>query len=331
MEILILGGTVFLGRHFAEIAMKRGHSVTLFNRGRHTDVLPDVEQLHGDRDGDMEILKGRNWDSVIDTSGYVPRVVRKSVRQLAQVTDHYTFISSISVYEDFSKKNLTEEASTGKLADETIEDIGEGNYGPLKALCETVVQDEMPGRSLIVRPGLIVGPYDPTDRFTYWPWRIKQGGNVLAPGNPQGLIQWIDVRDLASWILDLVEKKQTGVYHATGPSEPLTLKRFLEACKDTLNQTARLQWITEQILLDQGVEYWSEMPLWIPKTANMDGFLAVDNQKAIKAGLTFRPIQESIRDTAEWAQSRPAGYQWKAGMDERRENELLTSFSNKEV
>lgn len=331
MEILILGGTVFLGRHLAEIAIRRGHSVTLFNRGRHTDVLSDVEQLHGDRDGDLEILKGRNWDSVIDTSGYVPRVVRKSARQLAKVTDHYTFISSISVYEDFSKKNLTEEASTGKLADETIEDIGEGNYGPLKALCETVVQEEMPGRSLIVRPGLIVGPYDPTDRFTYWPWRMKQGGNVLVPGNPQGPIQWIDVRDLASWILDLVEKKQTGVYHATGPSEPLTLNRFLEACKDTLNQTARLQWIPEQILLDQGVEYWSEMPLWIPKTANMDGFLAVDNQKAIKAGLTFRPIHESIRDTAEWAQSRPAGYQWKAGMDERRENELLTSFSNKEV
>lgn len=330
MNLLILGGTVFLGRHLAELALKRGHSVTLFNRGSHSDVLPDIEQLHGERDGDLEVLKGRKWDAVIDTSGYVPRVVRKSASLLAHLTDHYTFISSISVYEDFSKQNLDEEAVRGKLKDESVEDIGDGNYGPLKALCESAVQEKFPGHSLIVRPGLIVGPYDPTDRFSYWPWRMKKGGNVLAPGNPQAHVQWIDVRDLASFVLDLVEKKQTGVYHATGPSSPLTMKQFLEACRDTLNPAARLQWIPEEFLLNQGVAYWSEVPLWISKEANMDGFLAVDNRKAIKAGLTFRPIQETVRDTAEWLQTRPTNYVWKAGMDTIREKELLTQYCDRD-
>jgi 2'-hydroxyisoflavone reductase len=329
MDLLILGGTVFLGRHFAELALKRGHSVTLFNRGSHSDVLPEVEQLHGDRDGDLEILKGRKWDAVIDTSGYVPRVVGKSAKLLAQLTDHYTFISSISVYEDFSKRNLNEEADRGRLKDESVEDIGDGNYGPLKALCEKAVQEEFPERSLVVRPGLIVGPYDPTDRFSYWPWRVKKGGKVLALGNPQAPLQWIDVRDLASWVLDLVEKKQTGVYHATGLSAPLNMKQFLKACKDTLNPTAQIQWVSEEFLMNQRVAYWSEMPLWIPKEANMDGFLAVDNRKAIKAGLTFRPIQETIRDTAEWLETCPTNYKWKAGMDANREKELLTLYGNK--
>jgi 2'-hydroxyisoflavone reductase len=158
---------------------------------------------------------------------------------------------------------------------------------------------------------------------------MKKGGHVLAPGNPQSRVQWIDVRDLASWVLNLAENKHTGVYHATGPSVLLTMKQFLKACKDTLNPTAQIQWVSEQFLTNQGVAYWSEMPLWIPKEANMDGFLAVDNRKAIKAGLTFRPIQETIRDTTEWLEIRPTNYKWKAGMDAKREKELLTLYGNK--
>ncbi|TGA97608.1 NAD-dependent epimerase/dehydratase family protein [Sporolactobacillus shoreae] len=328
MRILILGGTVFLGRHLAEIAKKRGHSMTLFNRGHHPEVFSDIEQLHGDRDGDLEVLKNRRWDAVIDTSGYVPRIVRQSAQLLSQLTDHYTFISSISVYQDFSKSNITEQAEVGKLDDEAVEDIGKDNYGPLKALCESVVQEVMPGRSLVIRPGLIVGPHDPTDRFTYWAWRIRKGGTVLAPGNPEAPVQWIDVRDLASWILDMVEKKQTGVYHATGPKEPLTMKAFLESSVTSLSSQTQLQWAEEDFLLKQDVGYWMEMPLWIPEKENMSGFQMVDNRKAVKAGLLFRPIQETIRDTAEWASGRPSDYEWRAGMSAEREQEILRKARN---
>lgn len=330
MNILILGGTVFLGRHLAEIAKEKGHCVTLFNRGNHSGILSHIEQLHGDRDGNLEVLKDRRWDAVIDTSGYVPRIVRKSIHLLSHLTDHYTFVSSISVYSDFSKQNIDEQADVGKLADETVEIINGETYGPLKALCELVVQEKMPNRTLIVRPGLIVGPYDPTDRFTYWPWRMMKGGTVLAPGDPNARVQWIDVRDLASWILDMVEAKQTGIYHATGPKEPLTMSAFLDSCAEVLNTGVQFQWAKEEFLLDHGVAGWTEMPLWVPVKENMSGFQTVDNRKAIQAGLSFRPIRETIRETAEWVLERSADYDWKAGMKLERERELIEKIINKD-
>lgn len=329
INILIMGGTVFLGRHLGEIARERGHSVTLFNRGNHPDIAPDIEQLHGDRDGDLKVVQNRVWDAVIDTSGYVPRIVRKSAKLFAQSTDHYTFISSISVYKDFSKSGLDETTGVGKLGDESIEEVTGDTYGPLKALCESAVKEELPGRSLIVRPGLIVGPYDSTDRFTYWPWRVMKGGKILVPGDLEALIQWIDARDLALWILEMTERKQTGTYHATGPAEPLTLRTFLKSCAATLNPKVQFQWAKEDFLLDQGVDYWTEMPLWIPRKVNMRGFLSVDNSKAIQAGLSFRPVQETIRDTAEWVRSRPSNADWKAGMSAERERELLEKIGEK--
>ena len=185
MNLLILGGTVFLGRHLVEAALARGHAVTLFNRGQHNpDLFPEVERLRGDRDGDLQALEGRRWDAVVDTCGYVPRVVRASAEMLAPNVDHYTFISSISVYADTSKPGIDEQAPVGTLDDPTTEEVTGESYGPLKALCEQAAEAAMPGRVLNIRPGLIVGPHDPTDRFTYWVRRVAEGGEVLAPGNP---------------------------------------------------------------------------------------------------------------------------------------------------
>jgi nucleoside-diphosphate-sugar epimerase len=217
MRILILGGTVFLGRALVDEALRRGHRLTLFNRGRSNPGLyPQVERLTGDRKHDLSALAGRVWEAVIDTCGYLPGVVALSAAALANSVEHYTFISTESVYASPLQPGLDESASVGLLEDESVEEISGGTYGPLKALCERAVEAALPGRTLVVRPGLIVGPYDASDRFTYWPWRVAQGGRVLAPGRPERGVQFIDVRDLAAWIIRLVERRQTGVYNADG-------------------------------------------------------------------------------------------------------------------
>ena len=198
MKLLILGGTVFLGRHLVEAAQARGHQLTLFNRGQHNpELFAGVEKLRGDRSGDLSALRGRRWDAVIDTCGYIPRIVRASAELLADAVDHYTFVSSLSVYADTSRPGIDESAPVGQLADETVEDITGETYGPLKALCEQAAGRALPGRVLTVRPGLIVGPHDPTDRFTYWPVRVARGGALLAPGRPERRVAFVDVRDLA--------------------------------------------------------------------------------------------------------------------------------------
>ncbi len=218
MRILILGGTVFVGRHLVEAALARGHEVTLFNRGQHgPDLYPGVEKLRGDRDGGLDALRGRRWDAAIDTCGYVPRIVRASATLLANAVDHYTFISSVSVYPEAHTRHLDEDSPVGALDDESVEDVTPETYGPLKALCEQAAEGAMSGRALTIRPGLIVGPHDPTDRFTYWPRRVAQGGEVLAPGRPERPVQIIDARDLAAWTLQLVASGARGVYNATGP------------------------------------------------------------------------------------------------------------------
>ncbi|MDQ4077198.1 MAG: SDR family oxidoreductase [Chloroflexota bacterium] len=326
MKLLILGGTVFVGRHIVRAALARGHEVTLFNRGQHNpDLFPEVEKLRGDRDGDLSALEGRRWDAVIDTSGYVPRVVRASAELLAEKVKHYTFISSISVYDDFSEPGIDETRSVGTLADESVEEVTGETYGPLKALCEQAAEAALPGRVLVIRPGLIVGPYDPTHRFTYWPRRVAAGGEVLAPGNPEQPVQFIDVRDLAQWIVQMVEAKQTGVFNATGPEAPITIGEFLDACRSTLNGAAWFTWVDESFLLEEGVTPFTEMPLWVPE--EMAALHTASIDKAVAAGLELRPIEHTIESTFAWDATRPGDTPLRAGLSHERERELLKKYS----
>ncbi|MBI3460443.1 NAD-dependent epimerase/dehydratase family protein, partial [Candidatus Acetothermia bacterium] len=318
------------GRHLVEAALASGHTVTLFNRGQHNaDLYPNVEKLRGNRDGDLNALKGRRWDAVIDTCGYVPRVVKASAEFLANSVDHYTFISSISVFADFSKPDMDESAPVGKLKDESVEQITGETYGPLKALCEQAAERAMPGRMLNVRPGLIVGPHDPSDRFTYWPARIAQGGEVLAPGQPEYLVQIIDGRDLAQWTLKMVEQKKIGIYNATGPEYALTLGTVLEGCKAVSKSDARFVWVDEKFLLESKVTPWTEIPLWVPQEKDNAGFSAVNCQKAITAGLKFRPIAETIRDTLAWNTTRPSNTERRSGLKPEKEKELLQNWQKR--
>ena len=330
MKILILGGTIFVGRHLVEIALARGHQVTLFNRGQsNPDLFPQVETIIGDRDGGLEGLSGRRWDAVIDPSGYFPRLVRASAEFLAEVVDHYTFISSISAYADAKKIGIDENYPTATMDDETVEEVTGDTYGPLKVLCEAAAEAAFPGRTLTVRPGLIVGPYDPTDRFTYWPCRIVQGGEVLAPAPPTFPVQIIDARDLASWTLDMVETWRTGVYNATGPEHPLTMGEVLETCQSVIDTDAQITWVTEAFLLDQEVAPWTDLPLWIPVSdENFAGFSRVAVSKAVGAGLSFRPLAQTVADTLAWARTRPKDHEWRAGLRPEREAELLAKYVN---
>lgn len=336
MNLLILGGTVFVGRHLVEAARAAGHTVTLFNRGQHNpDLFPDVEKLRGDRttaEG-LEVLRGRTFDAVIDTCGYVPRVVRASAELLAGAVGHYTFVSSISVYADFKTPGTNESAPVARMNDPSVEQVTGETYGPLKALCEEAAESALPGRVLCVRAGLIVGPHDSTDRFTYWPARVDRatsgvrGGGVLAPGNPDAPVQFIDMRDLAGWMVRAAEAGTTGVYNATGPNYPLTMGELLETCRRVSQSDANFVWVDEEFLAAQNVEPWSQMPLWVPSgDSDMAGFSAVNCGKAIKGGLTFRPLEDTMRDTLAWAKTRAADSTWRAGITPEREAELLAAW-----
>lgn len=304
MKLLILGGTKFLGRHLTEAALERGDEVTLFNRGRsNAEIYPDVEKIRGDRDGGLEALRGRRWDAVVDTSGYVPRVVRASAELLADAVDFYAFVSSMSVYADYSKPN-DEDAPVARLEDESVEEVTGETYGALKALCEHAAEEALPGRVLSVRAGLIVGPYDPTPRFPYWTARVARGGEVLAPAKPEREIQLIDARDLAAWILKMADERRVGVFNACGPDYELTMGRFLEECREVSRSDASFTWASDEFLLEKGVEPWSEMPLWFPESEEKYRyFLRVNCERAISAGLTFRALSDTIRDTLAWQAS----------------------------
>jgi 2'-hydroxyisoflavone reductase len=329
MDILILGGTVFLGRHLVTAALVRGHRVSMFNRGQHNpELFPEVEKLRGDRDSDLAALDGRTWDAVIDTCGYVPRIVRKSAEKLKGSCGHYTFISSISVYSDLSRHGLTEDDLVFGLGDESVEEINGATYGPLKRDCELAVEAQFGEKALVVRPGLIVGPHDPTERFSYWPHRIAQGGKVLAPGKPEEPTQIIDTRDLAEWTLDLVEMGVGGTFNATGPDYTLTMGAVLECCKDVTGSNAELVWVSEQFLLEKEVVPWSEMPLWIPseRDETMRGFSRFDCSKAIRAGLKFRPLEETVRDTLKWDRTRDKNGTYSNCVTREKEASLLKDF-----
>ena len=301
MNILVLGGTVFLGRHYVAAALARGHAVTLFNRGRHEPGLfPEAEKLRGDRDQDLSALRGRSFDAVFDPSGYRPEQVRAVLQALGGRSPHYAFVSSISAYGSFPPGRSCDEGSA--LAQ------GSQGYGALKARCEEALAEALPGRAAVVRPGLIAGPHDPTDRFTYWPRRMSRGGEVLAPGRPERPIQFIDVRDLAHWCVLLAEQRRDGIFNAVGPGSRLSMGGFLEACRLALGSQARLHWVPDEELAAAGVKPWTELPLWIPDAdPDSGGMLLADNRRAIAAGLSFRPLADTIRAVFDWdkALSRP--------------------------
>ncbi len=331
MKILILGGTVFVGRHLTRTALNRGHQVTLFNRGQHNpELFPQAQKILGDRDGGLGSLEGKKWDVVIDTCGYVPRIVAASARCLSQSVSHYTFISSISAYGDVSQPGVDEESPVAQMADATVEEINSETYGPLKVLCEHAIMSEYPDRSLIVRPGLIVGPNDPSDRFTYWPVRAARGGEILAPEPTDAPVQFIDVRDLAEWILDMVEREAVGVFNATGPDYRLSMSQLLEKCIEVAAIDAHLTWVSEAFLNKSEVSEWMELPLWLTDKGTK-GLLATSIRKAISAGLTFRSIEETIEDTLIWASSRDSGHEWRAGLDSDREERLLADWHRLEA
>ncbi|MFZ1042897.1 MAG: SDR family oxidoreductase [Anaerolineales bacterium] len=324
MKILVIGGTRFLGRHLVNVVQARGHEVTLFNRGKtNPDLFPQVETIIGDREKNLDKLSSRQWDAVIDTCGYVPRMVKISAEALKNSVGQYVFISSISIYADFTKVGIDENDPVGKIEDETLEEITGEAYGPLKALCETAIQEIYRNGALIIRPGLIVGPYDMTDRFTYWPVRVARGGDVLVPEKPDVPIQFIDVLDLSDFITKLIENKTSGIYNATGPDYQLTLGTLLETCKRVSYSDANFKWANIEFLNQNNVTPWSDMPVWVPSNEENAGFSRVDISKAIKSGLKFRPLAETVKDTLAWANTRPPDHEWNAGLKPERESELL--------
>ncbi|GIQ69349.1 NAD-dependent epimerase/dehydratase family protein [Xylanibacillus composti] len=329
MRILVIGGTIFVGHHIVEAALRAGHEVTLFNRGQsNPDAFPEAEKLVGDRNSDLTALKGRSWDAVIDTSGYIPKTVKRLAELLADAVEHYTFISSISVYKEFMIPGMDENGPLREMDDPDSEDVW-NYYGELKVLSERHLDALMPGRALHLRSGLIAGPRDPMDRFTYWAARVQRGGKVLAPGQPQDPVQIIDVRDLAEWSIAMVEARQSGPFNVVGPDYPLTFGRLLAECKAVSGSDAEFEWVDSDFLMDKKVIPWDEMPLWNPcqgETANMIYYLAQSNRKALAHGLRFRPLADTIRDVLAWDATRPADQIRSAGLAARKESRLLAEW-----
>ncbi|GHO49480.1 NAD-dependent epimerase/dehydratase family protein [Ktedonospora formicarum] len=326
MKLLILGGTGFLGRHLVETALERGHTITLFNRGQtDPELFPQVEQIHGNRANGLRELNGRAWDAVIDSNGQVPRHVSESAHLLAEYCEHYTFISTTSVYADYTVAHIDESSPVIPFDDLDADASNMATYGGRKALAERLAAEAMPGRVLVIRPGLIVGPYDPTDRFTYWPHRVTKGGQILAPDNPERPVQFIDARDLAAWTLAMVESRQVGTYNAKGPTDTLSIGQLLEACREVSGNVASFTWVDEAFLQGHDVAPYRQMPLWVP--SEMVGFSRVDCRKAIAAGLRFRPLKETIQDTLTWDMRRPSDYVLRAGLAPDHELELLRQWT----
>jgi 2'-hydroxyisoflavone reductase len=334
LRILILGGTRFIGVHITEYALARGHTVTFFNRGRtKTELLPQVERLKGDRDGQLDALRERDFDAVIDTSGYVPRHVRLSAELLAPRVTQYVFVSTLSVYPDFSVPR-DESSPVGRLADESVEKVDGETYGPLKALCEQAAERAMPGRTTIVRPGLIVGPEDNTDRFTYWPARATRGGDILAPGTPSDRIQVIDARDLAEFVIRALEQRTIGVFNLVSPPGLFTMGALLDesiAAAKTIapgSPTGRPVWVPPSFLEAQKIAPWSDLPVWLPASGERAGFADTSVVRALAAGLSVRPLDATVRDTLRWHLARPEAEQsaLKAGLDASREAAALAAW-----
>lgn len=330
LKILFLGGTGFLGPHTVKHAIARGHEVTLFNRGRSKEELfPELETIIGNRDPNIGIglkgLNGRRWDCVIDTSGYVPRIVDASTKQLQNQCDQYLFISSISVYKDIHKIALDEESSVGTLEDDTVESINGETYGPLKAYCEQISEKNFANKTTVIRPGLIVGPRDRTDRYTYWPVRIAKGGEVLAPGDGKDFVQYIDVRDLGAFIIHCLEQKAMGIFNATSAMNSESSLDMMNSCKEGSGSDASFTWTDADFLEQQNIQPWSNMPVWIPRQSEMAGLSQVSVSKAEKQGLKIRPRKETVQDTLSWFGnlSKSRRKTLRAGISQKKESETL--------
>lgn len=329
MRLLALGGTRFVGRHLVEAALERGHEVTLFHRGEHgAELFPEVERIRGDRERDLGALRGRRWDAVLDTSAYVPRVARVAAEALRDAADLYLFVSTISVYRPDGPLPSREDSPLAELEDPDTDEVTLDTYGGLKVLCERAVEAALPGRTLVVRPGLIVGPDDYTDRFPYWPRRVAEGGEVLTPGDPGRFWQFVDVRDLGSWTVRMLEAGRTGRFNVDGPRRAWTIREVLETCREASGSDARLTWVPEEFLLERGVEPWTELPFWFPEDdPALRGAYEVDVDRAVEAGLTHRPLADTVRDTLAWDRSRPAEERGsRAGMRREREREVLDAW-----
>jgi 2'-hydroxyisoflavone reductase len=335
MRLLLLGGTQFLGRHVVEIGLARGHDITVFTRGRRA-VPGGVTALVGDRDPriapGLETLGRGAWDAVIDTSGYVPRVVEASAAVLAPRVSHYLFVSSISVYAKLDRPGLDEDAPLATLATPDSEDIPK-DYGALKAACEAALTRTFGSRATIVRPGLIVGPHDATDRFGYWPARFVQphllgdrAAHAVAPAPRERPVQFIDARDLASWMLDLVAREVTGVFNATSPAGQWSFGDLIASCIEAATSPPAAVWVPDSKLLDFHVAPWIGLPLWIPASdADSAGFQRVATQRAQAAGLRARPLAETVRDTAEWLLARGNEGAWKQVLSDARERQIVSA------
>lgn len=338
MKLLVLGGTRFLGRHLVDAALARGDEVTVFTRGKQPDPWAGrVTSLVGNRDPRLEPglapLATGEWDAAVDTSGYVPRVVRASAELLARRVGRYLFVSSISVFTDASRPGLTERDPVGALEDPHTEEIGKF-YGPLKAACERVVTEVLGARAINVRPGLIVGPHDPTDRFGYWAARFVhpellgvRGPEAVVPDPPGRPIQLIDARDLAAFMLTLLDKGLDGTYNATSPSGQWRFADLVAALSAAGGATSpRATWVDEDVLVEQKVEPWTGLPLWIPSSfANEAGFMQIDCTKAQRAGLVTRPLVETIADTAAWLAQRDNGTAWRDVLTADAERRVVTA------
>lgn len=334
LKLLILGGTGFTGPHQVRYAVARGHTVTVFNRGRSQADLPDgVEHLQGDRNDNIEALKGREWDVVIDNPTTLPNWVRTAGSLLKDAAGQYIFISTISVYPDNSQVGMDETAPVAVYKGEedpfTLPITQAGRfYGELKALSEREAAYWFPGRATIIRPGLIVGPGDQTDRFTYWPVRIDRGGEVLAPGTPKDPTQIIDARDLAEWTIRMAENGEVGVFNATGPDRPRPMGDMLEGIRKAIGSAAKLTFVDQDFLTEQKVRGWSDMPVWVPLTEETMGFMSVSVARAVAKGLTYRPLEVTARDTLAWHKTRPEAQQQnlRSGIKPDREKEVLAAW-----
>jgi 2'-hydroxyisoflavone reductase len=336
-SILILGGTGFLGPAVVAAAQARGHTVTLFNRGKtRPELFPGVEKLRGDRDPKkdegLKALEGRKWEAVIDNSGYYPRMVGASASLLAPNVGHYVYISSVSAYAENATPGQDESAPTATLKDPNVEEMGKNfeNYGGLKRACEEAAEKAMPGRVANVRPGYIVGPEDRSDRFTYWPVRYAKGGEMLAPGAPTDPLQIIDVRDLAEWLVHLVETNTVGIFNAVGPQKPWNMGALFDACKKATGQKGtKLVWVPGDFLEKQGENGDGDIPIWAPYMGKYKGMHLYSNAKAVKAGLRFRNPATTVKDTLAWFNAQPAERRAKlrAGLSPERERALLDAWA----
>ncbi len=317
MRLCVLGGTAFLGRALVDAALARGHEVTLFNRGQtNPELFPDLERLVGVRAGDLAPLRGRTFDAVVDTSGYLPRDVAESCGALAD-SGRYCFVSSVSVYADLSVP-VDEECAVAELGELSSDEVTNESYGPLKALCEQAVAEAFGERAFVVRPGLIAGPHDPTGRFTYWPHRVARGGEVLAPAPAEAPLQAIDVRDLGRWIVEACERETSGVFNATHPG--FTWAELLAACREVAGSDAEITWVPSELLVEQEVGEWIELPLWVASAA-FAGMHRVDVGRALAAGLGLHPLVETVRGALDEAEPIEG-----VGLMSGREAELLARW-----